>query len=86
MSYQKLPSLTALTASLRHTHAAFAHPHGGGEFVCLYFVGQEAGWVLESPPHPDLIGREYIPGDGKKFDAVAAARRLLAAARDGGEK
>ena len=30
------------------------------------------------------FGHELIPGDGAPYDAVAAARRLLAAARDGG--
>jgi hypothetical protein len=29
-----------------------------------------------------VYGWEYIPGDGAPFDAVAAARRLLAAAQD----
>lgn len=31
-----------------------------------------------------IFGREWIPGDGAPFDATAAARRLLAAARDAG--
>ncbi len=77
-----LPSLRVLTAALRELHAAWAHPISGGEYVGLVNAGSIVGWVLESPPHPDLIGWEYIPGDGAPFDAVAAARRLLADARD----
>ncbi len=77
-----LPSLRALTASLRALHSAFSHPDGGGEYVCLVNAGQ-AGWILENATHPDGVGREYVPGDGKRFDAVAAARRLLASAMGG---
>lgn len=43
---------------------------------------------LSNPPHIcdhdafDAVGREEIPGDALPFDAVAVARRLLAAWRD----
>lgn len=77
-----LPTLRALAASLRETHDAFSHPAAGGEYVCLVDAGPGAGWVLECGHHPDGVGREWVPGDGARFDAVAAARRLLAAARD----
>lgn len=82
-----LPSARALTASLRELHAAWSHPDAGGEHVCLVDAGPEVGWVIETADHPDGIGRELgrelVPGDGARFDAAAAARRLLAAARDG---
>jgi hypothetical protein len=78
-----LPSLRSLTASLRETHAAFAHPIAGGEYVCLVDAGPEVGWVIECADHPDGVGREWVPGDGSRFDAVASARRLLTAALDG---
>lgn len=43
-------------------------------------------WVAHLDHGPARIyGWEYVPGDGAKFDATAAARRLLAAARDAGE-
>lgn len=73
----KRPTLRALTKQLRELHEAWSRPHAGGEYVGLVDAGPDVGWVLESPPHPDLIGRELIPGDGAPFDAVAAARRLL---------
>lgn len=73
-----LPSLRALTRSLREIHEAWSHPDCGGEYVCLVDAGSEVGWVIETADHPDGIGRECVPGDGASFDAVAAARRLLA--------
>lgn len=76
-----LPSLRDLTRALRATHEAFAHPIAGGEFVSFVNAG-EAGWILECAEHPDAVAREWVPGDGADFDAVAVARRLLAAARD----
>jgi hypothetical protein len=74
------PSLRALTAELRALHAAWAHPDAGGEYVGI----TAEGGMLEAYEGQRLIGREWIPGDGKPFDAVAAARRLLAAVRDAG--
>ncbi len=59
-----LPSLRALTAELRDLHSAWSHPDAGGEYVGLVNAGPEVGWVLESPPHPDLLGREWVPGAG----------------------
>lgn len=76
-----LPSQRALARALRETHEAYANPLAGGEFVSLVNAG-EVGWILEGPEHPDAVAREWVPGDGAPFDAVAAARRLLAAARD----
>lgn len=78
-----LPSLRVLTSQLRDLNEAFAHPEGGPEYVVLVNAGPEVGWVLECPQHPDGIGCEWVPGV-QYFDATAAARRLLAAARDAG--
>ncbi len=82
MSRVRLPGLRAVTRQLREMHEAFAHPVSGGEFVGLC-IGANGKFWLEVPSYISGIryGREYIPGDGKKFDAVGAARRLLAAAR-----
>lgn len=93
-----LPSLRALTRELRALHEAWSHPDAGGEYAALvcahaggtppsfewrvYAFGMAAALWLH--PETDVFGREHIPGDGAPFDAVAAARRLLAAARDGG--
>ncbi len=76
------PTAFQLAKTLRTLHIAFSHPDGGGEFIGLVDAGPDIGWILEIAPHPDMIGREYVPGDGKKFDALGAARRLLAAALD----
>lgn len=47
----------------------------------------DAMWIAHLLDGPACIyGWEWIPGDGARFDAVGAARRLLAAARDGGVK
>jgi len=43
----------------------------------------DVGAVVALPwPHGPSYGREVCPGRSSKFDAVAAARRLLAALRD----
>jgi len=87
----ELPSLRALTARLCEVHSAFSHPIAGGEYVALRIQRRESGapvsWgviVLDAPSPWNFYGREWVPGDGVRFDAVAAARRLLAAARDAG--
>lgn len=78
------PTLRALTARLRELHTAWSHPDAGGEYVQLRQAIDGTWYVTpytlsgERSAH----GREWIPGDGAKFDAVAAARRLLAAVRD----
>lgn len=78
-----LPSLRDLTRQLRELHEAFAHPIVGGEYVCLARDNQaRRGHFGVMLYVPSGFGREYIPGDGAPFDAVGAARRLLAAARD----
>jgi hypothetical protein len=91
---KKPPALRWITKELRSLHEAYAHPIAGGGCVCLAFTkspwvrqGGES-WSIEptderSPITDARHGCEYIPGDGKPFDAVAAARRLQAAWRDG---
>lgn len=54
----------------------------------VFAAGQlDSVWVAHrdegGPGSAMVYGWEYIPGDGARFDAVAAARRLLAAAREG---
>lgn len=96
------PSLRALVGQLRELHAAWSHPDCGGEYIrlmceCLGNVAPYYRWIITPSPDyywvacldtgaPYVFGREFIPGDGAPFDAVAAARRLLAAARDGGAR
>jgi len=78
-----LPSLRALTRELRALHAAWAHPDAGGEYVTMVWRHGLEIWEMRCDDGwKYTAGREYIPGDGLPFDAVAAARRLLAAARD----
>ena len=82
----QLPTLRELTARLRDVHEVFGHPNAGGEYVCLELSDGDWAdpvWSLEVS-HPDAYGREFVPGAPKHFDAVAAARRILAAARDAG--
>lgn len=95
-----LPSLRALTAELRALHEAWSHPHAGGEYATLvctvapYYQWRvlaagavDSVWVAHLDDGPACVyGHEWVPGDGARFDAVAAARRLLAEARDGGVK
>lgn len=76
----KPPSLRYVTQLVRSINSAW----DGGEFVTLARYG--ASWTLEPAEHPcgsdEHHGREWIPGDGQPLDAVAVARRLLAAYRD----
>jgi hypothetical protein len=83
----KLPSLQKLTAALYELNVACMHPDAGPTSVGLVDVSSadpEGFWVLDTPMpglRNDVIGCEEVPGK-KDFDAVAAARRLLAAAKD----
>ncbi len=74
------PTLLELTRMLREANEAF----DGGDFVTLGMLdGLYWGvWVVGDPAVCRACGREFVPGDGKPFDAVACARRLLAAFRD----
>ena len=74
-----IPSHRDLTRRLRELHEAFAHPIAGGEYVSLVYAGRDH-WSAEVVGLVDSrfrAGREWIPGDGRPFDASAAARRLL---------
>lgn len=95
MTFPRPPTLRALTRELKEMHEAFAHPCAGGEFVELRLaaLGRRRRWYVATPLETaywddagiwseKCFGREYVPGDGLPFDAVAAARRLLAAVRD----
>ena len=68
------PTLRSLTVSLRGLNRLFDGPI----VVSLNGKGLVA---LQDVPGP-LYGRETLPGRSQKFDAVASARRLLAALRD----
>jgi hypothetical protein len=72
MTTPKLPTL-------RDLHKAWSYPDAGGEKVECVGTYKESDCIA-------VYGREYIPGDGARFDARAAARRLLADAREAGFK
>lgn len=90
-----LPTLRELAAELRQLNEDYSHPIAGASNVALCCVraydmsGEKHGWrCVEMGSlgniHGDVLaecGCEEIPG-AMPFDAVAAARRLLAAARD----
>lgn len=82
------PTLRAVTALLRQINGLFAHQLA----VSITAHGIVAGRI-EGPPTVALpygaerlqemrYGREILPGNSQKFDAVAAARRLIAALAD----
>jgi hypothetical protein len=83
-----LPTLRALTAELRALHQAWSHPDAGGEYAALTLIHDDVvhiprRWRVRAVDNPDpQYGREWVPGDGSTWDAVGAARRLLASARD----
>jgi hypothetical protein len=85
-----LPSLREVTEMIRSTYAAFLHPECGGGIVyltCVCAGYDDAHWSLECFPEdwPHTQHGESVPGmPSPRFDAVAAARRLLSAAKDDG--
>lgn len=90
-AWTRLPTLRQLTARLRDLNDAFKHPDGGPGSAYLFwegsvYLGQQrpdytAGeWVCGCDPWECHVGPEEVPGKDT-FDAVAAARRLLADAR-----
>lgn len=95
-AWTHLPTLRQLTARLRELNEAFKHPEGGPGAVYLHwygsvFLGRQqpdygyGEWRCDCEPWECRAGPEEVPGaDG--FDAVAAARRLLADARAKGYK
>ncbi len=85
-----LPTVRELAAMFRRTHKAFCHPECGEGIVYLTCEGAgwpDAHWTLESFPEgwPHAKNGEHVPGTpGLRFDAIGAARRCLASARDEG--
>lgn len=86
-----LPDVTTLAIWLREVNEAYAHPIAGPSevwLVCESAGYPDASWRLLSSrddwPGPDHC--ELVPGDTRRhrFDAVAAARRLLSEARSAG--
>lgn len=77
------PGIRALTAELR-----YLNEHFDGPAPVALTLDAEAfpmrGWALLEPGTwgHQQYGCETVPGDDRPFDAVAAARRLLAALRD----
>lgn len=90
MKSPPLPSLRALTADLRALHEAWSHPDGGPAYAVLTHDVDGRWHMAEESCARDWqepsYGREMVGARDPRFDAIAAARRLLAAARDGGCK
>ncbi len=80
------PTLSALTHLVREANDHF----DGGDWIKLAAVPTGHGereyyWsvlVTDDTLCSQAFGREWIPGEGRPLDAVAVARRLLAAYRD----
>jgi len=73
------PTLATLTASLRTLNRVYP----ANVAVALGPNGLVASSDGDfSRVRVALFGREALPGGGRRFDAVGAARRLLAAVRD----
>jgi len=82
-----LPSLNELRDCLRELNLH----QDGPDTVWLFCHGAgwpDASWCIGGWPHdwPHAEHAEEVPGDGKPFDAVAAARRLLSEARAAGHR
>jgi hypothetical protein len=78
-----LPSLRAVARELRALNEAWGHEIAGPEYAALT-LHDDGAWsveMLDSLFFPNQFGRELVPAS-RKFDAVGAAQRLLAAARD----
>jgi hypothetical protein len=80
----KLPPLPDLATLARLLRLSNRYCDGPATFAlyCHMAGSPEVEWVIGVPcdwPHADHV--EGLPGDDKPFDAVAAARRLLAEAR-----
>lgn len=80
----KLPLLRWVTREVRRCNDAFDGPAP----VSLKIFHETFQWrvaVCDSSDDPnEAKGCEPLPGDGRPIDAVAVARRLLAAWRDAG--
>ena len=80
-----LPKLSALAREIRRLWLAHSLvPEPVWVALCL----EDGGWAVRLLAKRDerspYFGAEHIPGDAERFDAVAAARRLLFAAEDAG--
>jgi hypothetical protein len=78
----KPPSLRELTRELRSLN-----DHLDGPWTVGLGVDEDAGTLGvfgldEAAFCRVIVGAEHLPGDAQPFDAVAAARRLLAAFRE----
>lgn len=87
-AWHRLPTLRQLTVRLRAVNEALKHPEGGPGTAYLYHEGAghpDAEWVVGFDPcdWPRVPEGAEVPANDT-FDAVAAARRLLAAAKDAG--
>jgi hypothetical protein len=74
----KPKTLRGLTRELRYLNEVFDGP----ATVCLALADGHVYILDPQLASLGLCGAELIPGDAQPFDAVAAARRLLAAHRD----
>ena len=86
MKLYPAPALRQVTRMVADANEAF----DGGDYLTLAAVPtgdteREFYWsvvVVGDPSCRDTYGREWVPGDRRPCDAVAIARRLLAAFRD----
>lgn len=89
----KPPTLHYLTERLKYLHEAVAHSDAGIKYVRLICLHDGRGFIWTVAVADEYEGYavaindqgnqyvsdvEVIPGTGRLFDAIAAARRLLA--------
>lgn len=73
-------TLREATRQVRELNDAYDGP-GGVSIHLLDGTGYVSGYEFHEGDHKEY-GYEELPGDGRRFDAVGVARRLLAAFRD----
>lgn len=78
-----LPTLREVTRQLRELNEAWQSNNAGAEYAALTRHGNGSWTVehLDSLFFAEQYGRELVPA-AARFDAVGAARRLLAEARE----
>ncbi len=79
----KKPSLRAVTRMVRETHEAYQHPDSGPGTVRLMLSPRLGAHIVDAEYYGftgEVVSEhsEEIPGDSRKLDAVAVARRLIA--------
>lgn len=92
--YRDLPALPHWRELTKTLHELNRNLEDGACTVTLYCEGAgwpDARWVVSNQnggpePWPGASHSEEVPGDGKPFRAVGAARRLLSEARSAGFK